>query len=188
MVDGTRPAPAPPTVLGGYRWGSTAARGGCEAPDPTPAATDAAWAQPERSTALVATGGAFLPAARFERAVVAVAARTEWLAGAVERIESRLDAMRDELVDVATHTDLLELEARRARLAAEVSRLSVEMKGELDRRLTELARAVTTAARRSVSIDHRGPLDLADDRRVELHLDRGHAAETATGLLERRSA
>jgi predicted transcriptional regulator len=142
----------------GYRWGSLHVADGHS----TSTGTEV----------LLAPTGDNLPAPRFERAVVALAARTEVLATTVERMEERLDHIAERLFDAASQSDLIELEARRARLAAEVSRLSVELRAELDRRLGELARAMATVNHRSASVDHLGPLDLADARRVEIQLDR----------------
>lgn len=153
----TRPPPPPP-LSAGYRWGTTAARARCDLATPAE--------RPEvvhRET---------LPAPRMERAVLALAARTEVLSSAIERIEERLAEVSDHFIDVVTHEELIEIESRRARLAAEVSRLSVELKAEMDRRISELGRVVAETNRRAATIDHRGTLDLADARRLELHLDR----------------
>lgn len=145
---------------------------------------DMTEADPPPSVEVVpAFTGEHLPAVRFERAVLAVAARTEVLASAVQRLYDRVGELDERFVDVATHGDLVELESRRARLAAEMSRLSVELKAELDRRLTELGRVVADAQRRAATnqraattqraatVDHLGPLDLAEAKRVEIHLD-----------------
>lgn len=173
-----RRAPAPP-LEAGYRWGMAAARVPCDAADDQVVEVMPAYP----SSASATDAGAALPAVRFERAVLAVAARTEVLASVVARLHERLEDIDDRFVDVVTHEDLVEIESRRARLAAEMSRLSVELKGEMDRRLSELGRAMVDPRRRSASVDHRGPMDLADARRVEIHLDRvlweGEAAAEA---------
>lgn len=139
-----RPEPAPATFEAGYRWGSVVARAGAPSEDPR------------------------LPAVRVERALVSLAVRTDVLASAVERIEDRLEHLADSLFDAATQSDLIEVEARRARLAAEVSRLAVELRAEIDRRLSEVGRTLAERDRRSVTVDHPGPLDLADARRAEV--------------------
>jgi hypothetical protein len=150
----------------GYRWGSEAARSGCDLPDPEIDASVADLA-PAPSPA----AGANLPAVRYERAVLAVAARTEVLASSLERLETTVTHLSDMLFDAATQSDLIELEARRARLAAEVCRLSIELRAEFDRRLHELSRALAKVGPRTPALEFRGPLDLADARRVELHLE-----------------
>lgn len=161
------PAASDDAAEAGYRWGSTHAQGRCDL-------------SPPRETTEVVSPGGQLPAARIERTVLAVAARTEVLASVVTRLYDRLEEVSERLVDVVTHEELIELESRRARLAAEVSRLSVELKAEMDRRLSELGRAIATANHRSATVDHRGPLDIAEDRRVELHLDRIGTVDDAT--------
>jgi predicted transcriptional regulator len=161
---------APPTGSDGLDWHLVDE---CESVRVVPAQAGYRWGSTRAGTeVLPVSAGNALPVPRFERAVVALAARTEVLATTVERMESRLDHIAERLFDAASQSDLIELEARRARLAAEVSRMSVELRAELDRRLGELARAMATANHRSATVDHRGPLDLADARRVEIHLDR----------------
>lgn len=171
VPDASAPRAAPPPPLeAGYRWGMTAARARCDlaAPVEYPDVV-------HRET---------LPAPRMERAVLALAARTEVLSSAIERIEDRLAEMSDHFVDVVTHEELIEIESRRARLSAEVSRLSVELKAEMDRRISELGRVVAEANRRAASVDQRGPLDIADTRRIELHLDRLAEGGSITHLSE----
>lgn len=177
--------PPPPPMEAGYRWGMAAARTACEpavddererAGDAGPVEVVPAWT------------GDHLPAVRFERAVLAVAARTEVLGAALERLRDRLDELDDRFVDVVTHEDLVEIESRRARLAAEVSRVSVELKAEMDRRLSEVARALAHPGRRAPSVDHRGTLDLADAKRVEIHLDHLEEASALADLEARRTA
>ncbi|HVM41371.1 MAG TPA: hypothetical protein VM618_11410 [Acidimicrobiia bacterium] len=158
---------APPPAAG-YRWASSAAQAPCDAPEPAERETVAEIVPAGPTTP--AAGG--LPAVRYERAMVALAARTEILAGAIGRIESRIDSLAEQLYDAASQTDIVEVESRRASLAAEVSRLAVELRGELDRRVTELARAMARGTERTVSVNHLGPLDLADARRFEIQLDR----------------
>lgn len=87
-----------------------------------------------------------LPTLRFERAVFALAHRTEILADRFERMERRLDNIVDQLFEGATQMDLLDLEARRARLAAEVARMHVELRAELDQRLSKLSKDMTLLA------------------------------------------
>ncbi|MBI2168387.1 MAG: hypothetical protein HYU28_02640 [Actinobacteria bacterium] len=190
--DRTAPPPPPP-MEAGYRWGVAAAQGPCDLSDArsdavatTPARAPAVEVVVEGAEVVPAWTGDHLPVPRFERAVLAVAARTEVLAGAIERLHDRLGEIDERFVDVVTHGDLVEIESRRARLAAEVSRLSVELKAEMDRRLSDLNRAVAEAGQRGAPVDHRGPLDLADARRVDLHLDL--ISEALSDLETRRTA
>lgn len=89
------------------------------------------------------TADRMLPALRFERAVFALAHRTEILADRFERMEQRLETIVDQLFEGATQIDLLDLEARRARLAAEVARMNVELRAELDQGLSKLTKDMT---------------------------------------------
>ena len=172
--------PPPPPLEAGYRWGMAAARVPCDL------SAHADFGEPAGAVEIV--GGDHLPAVRFERAVLAVAARTEVLASAVTRLHERLEELDDRFIDVVTHEDLVELESRRARLAAEVSRLSVEMKAEVDRRINELGRVVAETKQRAATVDHLGPLDLAEARRVEIQLDHLTGADKIADLDTRRTA
>lgn len=138
-----------------------------------------------------ASASAHLPAVRFERAVIALAARSEVLAGQVLRLEGRIDHLAERLFDAATQSDLIEIESRRARLAAEVARLSVELRSELDRGLSRLARqmaAIAATNQRTGTVDRLGPLDRADAARVELHLEHLATLDTVPEDLDLRSA
>jgi len=99
------------------------------------------------------TAVAQLPARNLERIVYELAVRNEMVGQRVERIERRLDELADAVFDAATQCDLIEVEARRARLAAEVTRLSVQLRAEIDGGLQRLAREMTSivAARGEVS-------------------------------------
>lgn len=186
----------PPPLEAGYRWGMAAARVPCER------AQVARHDEPESQThrhalepaveVMPAYGASdALPAVRFERAVLAVAARTEVLASVVARLHERLEDIDERFVDLVTHEDLVEMESKRARLAAEMARLSVELKAEMDRRVSEVGRAVVDPRRR-LTVDHRGPMDLADAQRVQMQADRvaeaEHLTHFETGFEARRTA
>lgn len=173
-------------LLDGYRWGTAAAQVACDFDDPPAPDLDPAWARRLRPGPTAA--GGLLPALRDDAVLARVASRTDALVDAVERIETRVDELDERFVDVVHHADLVEGESRRAKLAAEVSRLSVELKAELDRRLTELARAVARSNERSATIDHRGPLDLADARRAEIIVEHLTEQTKVTDISEARTA
>ena len=72
-------------------------------------------------------------APRFERALVAIASQTQQLDGRIERLERRLD---DATIDIPTHDDLLEVRLHSARVAAELTRVAVELRSEIERHTT----------------------------------------------------
>jgi hypothetical protein len=81
-----------------------------------------------------------LPAVRAERALMALAVHAQQLDHRLARIEARLDASDDEgaarieaqAMELATHDELLEVRLHSARLAAEMTRLSVNVEARLD--------------------------------------------------------
>ena len=72
-------------------------------------------------------------APRFERALVAIASQTQQLDGRIERLERRLD---DATIDIPTHDDLLEVRLHSARVSAELTRVAVELRSEIERQTT----------------------------------------------------
>ena len=93
-----------------------------------------------RSELQSADSGAALPAVRAERALVALAVHAQQLDERLARIEARLDvetaaaatATEAQLLEMPTHDDLLEVRLHSARVAAEVSRLAVNLRAQID--------------------------------------------------------
>jgi hypothetical protein len=81
-----------------------------------------------------------LPAVRAERALMALAVHAQQLDERLARIEARLDAdeaaavaaAESQALETATHDELLEVRLHSARVAAEVSRMSVELQARID--------------------------------------------------------
>lgn len=95
-------------------------------------------------------------APRVERALVVLAAHAQQLDGRLEHIERRLEAVADAQIDVATQDDLLEVRLHSAKLSAELTRMTVELRGEIE----DAAHLAATAAANS------GTPVTARDRRV----------------------
>jgi hypothetical protein len=115
-------------------------------------------AEPVSTTDMLeASGARNLPARSIERLVFELAVRNEIVAQRVERIERRLDDLANEVFEAATQCDLIEVEARRARLAAEVTRLAVELRGEIDNGLTRLAREMADLVAQRGEVDAAPP-------------------------------
>lgn len=73
--------------------------------------------------------------ARTERALKMLATQSARLHGQVVQLESRVDALSDALLDrldVPSHGDLLEARTHSARVAAELSRLEINLAARLD--------------------------------------------------------
>jgi hypothetical protein len=85
-------------------------------------------------------GGALTLAPRMERVLVALAVQAAQLDHRLERLERRVDATVDNSVEHVTYDDLLELRVHAAKLAAELARVTVELRSEIDRRTTPTAR------------------------------------------------
>jgi hypothetical protein len=74
-------------------------------------------------------------APRVERALVVLAAHAQQLDGRLEHIERRLDRVEDGHVDpeiVPTHEDILEVRIHSARVAAELARVTVELRAQIE--------------------------------------------------------
>jgi hypothetical protein len=93
-------------------------------PDATP--------EPGRDLVPLASG---VSLERTERALKMLAAQSAQLHGQVVQLEHRVDALSDALLDrldVPTHGDLLEARMHSSRVAAELSRLEVNLAARLD--------------------------------------------------------
>jgi hypothetical protein len=73
---------------------------------------------------------------RVERALVAIASHAEQLDGRILRLERRLE---DATLDAPTHEDLLEVRMHSAKVAAELARVTVELKAEIEDRVAASA-------------------------------------------------
>ena len=73
---------------------------------------------------------------RVERALVAIASHAEQLDGRILRLERQLE---DATVHMPTQEDLLEVRVHSARVAAELARVTVELKAEIEDRLAASA-------------------------------------------------
>jgi chromosome segregation ATPase len=76
-------------------------------------------------------------APRVERALVTLATHAQQLDGRIATLERRLDAvaieLRDADVHLPTHDDLLEVRMHSAKVAAELARVSIELRSEIAR-------------------------------------------------------
>lgn len=93
------------------------------------------WFRRRRDADVPATSGETLPdlaiAPRLERALVALAVHAQQLDTRLERLERRLDAEADALLNYPTQADIIDVQLHSARVAAEITRLAVELRGEI---------------------------------------------------------
>jgi CHASE3 domain sensor protein len=75
-------------------------------------------------------------APRVERALVAIASHTEQLDGRLLELERRLE---ETTLDLPTHSDLLEVRMHSAKVAAELARVTVELRAEIEDRVAAAA-------------------------------------------------
>lgn len=79
-------------------------------------------------------------AVRAERVVLALAVYTQQLDDRLERLERRVTEREEAAaIDVPTHDDVLEVRLHSARVAAELSRMAVELRAEIDELATRKA-------------------------------------------------
>jgi hypothetical protein len=86
-----------------------------------------------RSTAIVATVGtstALVP--RSERALVALAVHAQQLSDRVDRLEKRLEETEQEAAVIPTTEDVMAVRLHSAKVAAELTRVSVELRAEIE--------------------------------------------------------
>ena len=78
-------------------------------------------------------------APRLERALVTLAIQTQQLDERIDRLERRMDELTLVVADtdlhVPTHEDLLEVRLHSAKVAAEVARVNIELRSEIERTL-----------------------------------------------------
>jgi CHASE3 domain sensor protein len=75
-------------------------------------------------------------APRVERALVAIASHTEQLDGRLLELERRIE---ETTLDLPTQSDLLEVRMHSAKVAAELARVTVELRAEIEDRVAAAA-------------------------------------------------
>jgi hypothetical protein len=103
--------------------------------------------------AVIDEPGELLPIAIVRRAIVELATQTAAVSNRLEGVERRIDDLAEQVFEAATQSDLIEVEARRARLAAEMARLTVQLRGEIDGGLQRLARELADVVAAQGSVD-----------------------------------
>ena len=82
------------------------------------------------AAAPVSTSTALVP--RSERALVALAVHAQQLSDRLDRIEQRLEESEQTTVELPTSEDVLAVRLHSARVAAELTRVSVELRAEIE--------------------------------------------------------
>jgi hypothetical protein len=112
-----------------------------------------------------------------ERALVALAVHSQQLGDRLDRIERRLDATIDASLDAPTHDDVLEVRLHSARVAAELARVTVELRAEIEQARTVAVTGRLTAHDRRVRAVAETIIDLSD-RLDTMPGDKGGQAAT----------
>src|SRR2546426_12833017 len=98
------------------------------------------WRRRSRPPDAPETGASLVPAVRAERALVALAMPAQQLDHRLDRLERRLEESREATLDLPTHDDVLEVRLHSARVAAELARVTVELRAEIERCTTPTPR------------------------------------------------
>jgi hypothetical protein len=99
-----------------------------------------------------------------ERVLVALAVQAAQLDDRLERLERRVDGVVDNSLEHATYDDLLELRVHAAKVAADLARVTVELRSEIDERTTPTPRDRRAQTLAETIIDLSDSLDTrADD-------------------------
>jgi hypothetical protein len=118
------------------------------------------WRRGRRS---IRSGGEIVLAARMERVLVALAVQATQLDHRLERLERRVDDTADRSLEHATYDDLLEVRVHAAKVAADLARVAVELRGEIDRRTTPTPRDRRAQTLAETIIDLSDSLDTRPD-------------------------
>ncbi len=117
--------------------------------------------QPNQATIAAPTAAAKLPP-HVERALITLTTKVQSCIERLDAIEHRLDELADAVINAPSHSDVLEVRLHSAKLAAELARATVELRGEIGmandeaRRESRLARNALdeeTAVHMPVDID-----------------------------------
>ena len=125
------------------------------------------WRRRRAAAGLATPGLAVVPAPKVERALVALAVHAQQLDDRLDRLERRLDASIEESVDAPSHDDVREVRLHSAKVAAELARVTVELRAEIEHQVTELRshvaeKAQPTARERRIQQTAETILDLSD--------------------------
>jgi hypothetical protein len=69
---------------------------------------------------------------KVERALVALVVHAQQIEGRLEKLERRIEEVSEDGLDAPSHTDLLEVRMHSAKVAAELARVTVELRGEIE--------------------------------------------------------
>jgi len=116
-----------------------------------------------RSRRSIRSGGEIVLAARVERVLVALAVQAAQLDHRLERLERRVDDTVDSSLEHATYDDLLEVRVHAAKVAADLARVAVELRAEIDRRTTPTPRDRRAQTLAETIIDLSDSLDTRPD-------------------------
>ena len=126
-----------------------------------------------------------LPALRSERALVALAVHSQQLDHRLARMEHRLEELAgvELALEVPTHDDLLEVRVHSARVAAELSRVAVELRSRIDDLAVQVPALITEDRRqhraRTLAETIIELSDSLDTAPMDLRAEPGHWAATA---------
>ena len=100
---------------------------------------------PEEPVAKVTAPAVVQTAPNIERALLALTSKMQSCIDRLETLEHRLDELTDNVAHVPSHSDVLEVRIHSAKLAAELARATVELRGEIGMASDEARRAARLA-------------------------------------------
>ena len=102
-------------------------------------------------------------APRVERALVSLAVHAQQLDGRLDRIERRIEEVDDNRLEQPSHNDVLEVRLHSARVAAELARVTVELRAEIEQvALARQSRDQPSPRDRRIQMLAEQVLDLSD--------------------------
>jgi hypothetical protein len=118
-------------------------------------------------------------APRIERALIALTSKMQHCIERLDDIEHRIDELSDTVAHVPSHSDVLEVRLHSAKLAAELARATVELRGEIGLANEETRRSARAAINNATDSTVTLPVDVEIERveRVDIDLtDRTNSA------------
>jgi len=98
-----------------------------------------------------------------ERALITLTTKMQQVVERLDTLERKVDELAEAAVNAPSHSDVLEVRLHSAKLAAELARATVELRGEIGMASDEARRA----ARAARTIEHDVPLIMPVDVEID---------------------
>jgi hypothetical protein len=101
-----------------------------------------------------------------ERALITLTTKMQHCVERLDVLEHRLDELTEQVMNAPSHSDVLEVRLHSAKLAAELARATVELRGEIGLASDEARRAVRAARNSSEEVEAHFSVDLTAEEDI----------------------